>query len=150
MSGSRGGILLGMVGGVLLAAAIAMANAGPTPPSIELSLSTAELDSLGTYLSPSSPAPVLDEYGAFLPARAPDRTPVATPDVPAAEPDERRDWTLSAIVTGGTRPLAIIDDVTFAPGAMLPDGSRLVEIEPGHVVLREPNGTRRTLRLKAG
>ena len=148
MKGSRRGIVFGMMCGALLVAAIALANSPPAPAGPTPVLTAAELDSLGVYLGPSAPAPVLDEYGAFLPALEEEPPRNAGP-APAAGPPPT-DYAVSAIVTGGSRPLAIIDDAAVAPGATLPDGARVVSIEKDHVVLRHPDGTLRTLRLKAG
>ena len=150
MKGSRRGIVFGMVCGVLLVAAIALASSAPAPAGPGPVITAGELDSLSVYLAPSAPAPVLDEYGAFLPAVE------ASPAVPAgplpagAAGPPATEYAVTAIVTGGSRPLAIIDDATFAPGATLPDGARIVSIEKDQVVLRHPDGTLRTLRLKAG
>ncbi|HEU4453287.1 MAG TPA: hypothetical protein VFZ18_08030 [Longimicrobiaceae bacterium] len=150
MKGSRGGIVVGMVCGVLLAAAIALASSAPVPVGPNPVLTAVELDSLSVYLGPSAPAPLLDEYGAFLPAVEAEPLSSAGPLPAHAAAPPPAAYAVTAIVTGGSRPLAIIDDATFAPGAMLPDGARVVSIEKDHVVLRHPDGTLRTLRLKAG
>jgi hypothetical protein len=150
VKGSRRGIAFGMVCGVLLVVAIALANSAPVSAGPNPVLTAAELDSLSVYLGPSAPAPVLDEYGAFLPAIEAEPIALAGP-IPAQESEPPPSaYAVTAIVTGGSRPLAIIDDATFAPGATLPDGARVVSIEKDHVVLRHPDGTLRTLRLKAG
>ena len=149
MSRSRRGIFIGMACGILVTGAIFRARTAAIPPLIEPRLTAAELDSLSVYLSPSAAAPALDEYGAFVPAAASERTegpPYAATD----EPAPKREWSVSAIVTGGSRSIAVIDDVTIRAGSILPDGSRVVAIEADHVILRDPNGTLRTLRLKAG
>ena len=150
MTGPRRGIIAGMVCGILLAGAIALANSAPAPGGTDPVITLAELDSLSVYLAPSAPAPVLDEYGAFLPAleAEPSSPPDGSPPEESGPPPS--DYAVTAIVTGGSRPLAIIDDATVAPGATLPDGARVVSIDTDRVVLRHPDGTLRTLRLKAG
>ena len=152
MRGPRSGILVGMFCGVLLAGAIAMAGTASVPALVEPPLSAAELDSLAVYLAPSEPAPLLDEYGAFLPAAEPLGIPAAQPAEIAvgaiATPSAARN--VSAIVTGGARPLAIVDDASVSVGSVLPDGARVVSIHVDHLVVREADGTLRTLRLKAG
>jgi hypothetical protein len=145
------GILMGMAAGVLLVGAIAWANTAPAPAASDLSMSAAELDSLSVYLTPSAPAPMLDQQAAFLP-EARRLEPPAGPIDPGPEDlavvAPLR--SVSAILTGGGGALAIIDDVTVGPGALLPDGARVVSIDRESVVLRETDGTIRTLRLKAG
>lgn len=149
MSRSRRGIFIGMACGVLATGVVARARPAAIPPVLDPPLTTAELDSLSAYLSPSAAAPALDEYGAFLPAVASER-PVDDPYSPSKEPAPEREWSVSAIVTGGARSIAVIDDVTIRSGAILSDGSRVVAIGIDHVILRDRNGTLRTLRLKAG
>ncbi|MBW3628440.1 MAG: hypothetical protein KY464_04000 [Gemmatimonadetes bacterium] len=107
-----------------------------------------ELDSLSRYLAPVAPAPRLDDYAVFLPARrAPRYQPAAPPPIIETAPSV---WELSAIMITGARPVAIINDQTVVAGARLPDGAVVLEIERDHVVIREPNGTRRRLVLAAG
>ena len=107
-----------------------------------------ELDSLSRYLAPVGPAPRLDDYAVFLPARRPARYQPPEPR-PVEEPSTSS-WELSAIMIAGSRPVAIIDDEAFAAGARLPDGAVVLQIERDHVVIRTPNGTRRRLVLSAG
>ena len=106
-----------------------------------------ELDSLSRYLAPVAPAPRLDDYAVFLPARRPAR--FAPEPEPAQEPPASS-WELSAIMIAGVRPVAIINDEAFVAGARLPDGAVVLQIERDHVVIRAPNGTRRRLVLSAG
>ena len=152
MKGSWRGIAFGMICGVLLAGAIAVAN---TPSAPELSsppLGAAELASLSVYLLPAEPAPLLDQYGAFLPALEP-LAPAASADEgigASTLPEQALPRNVSAIVAGGPKPLAIIDDATVSAGTLLPGGARVVSIQPDHVLVREADGTLRTLRLKAG
>lgn len=149
MKRSRRGIFIGMACGVLATGAVARARTVAIPPVVDPPLTTAELDSLSAYLSPSAAAPALDEYGAFLPPMAPEQ-PVDPPYATSHERGPEREWRVSAIVTGGVRSIAVIDDVTIRAGGILPDGSRVVAIGADHVILRDPDGTLRTLRLKAG
>lgn len=110
-----------------------------------------EMDSLSRYLTPVGPAPRLDDYGAFLPARrAPVGQPDAAPIATAPEEEDPSTWQLSAILIAGTRPVAIINDQAVSAGARLTDGTVVLEIERDHVVIRAPNGTRRRLVLTAG
>lgn len=101
-----------------------------------------ELDTLSRYLSPAQPAPRLDEYQAYLPAAA---EPVRS--LPAPQPTPPVSLRLSAVLITGDRPMAIINDIPVAPGARLPGGAEVVSIEREQVVVRDPDGTRRTLRL---
>ena len=110
--------------------------------------SAEELDSLARYLSPVQPAPRLDDYAVFLPARPAPRVESVAP--PPAEAEPGTQWELSAILIAGARPVAIINDQAVAPGAELSDGSRVLTIERDHVVIRAPNGARRRLFLTAG
>lgn len=103
-----------------------------------------ELDSLVPYLAPVAAAPRIDDYGAFLPA-ATAPAPAAPRPAPLGAPAP--EWRLSAVLITGDRPIAIIDDAPVGLGARLPDGSVVVAIEREQVVLRAPDGTRRTLRL---
>jgi hypothetical protein len=105
----------------------------------------AELDSLSRYLTPVPPAPPLDDYAAFLPARPALRAP--DPVVEDTRPDE---WQLSAILITGARPMAIINDQAVARGARLPDGAVVLEIDRTQVIIRAPNGARRRLVLTDG
>lgn len=106
-----------------------------------------ELDSLGRYLEPSDPAPPLDDYAVFLPAEPEPyfgEPSGPLPQVPAPELE------LSAILTGGSRPVAIINDQPVRPGAKLPGGSILLAIAPDHVVIRDPGGAQRRVFLRDG
>lgn len=110
-----------------------------------------ELDSLSRYLSVAAPAPRLDDYGAFVPARRIEPLPAPLP--PVAEPVAEAptpSWQLSAILIAGGRPVAVIDDQAVAPGGRLPDGSVVLAIETDHVLLRSPGGRQHRLTLRAG
>lgn len=104
----------------------------------------ADLDSLSRYLEPVPPAPEIENYEMFLPAR--EFVPVTRPPIFSEPPQPRR---LSAIMVIGQRPIAIIDDQQVSEGEMLPGGTIVVDITPVGVTLREPNGTQRTIQLPA-
>lgn len=110
--------------------------------------SPAELDSLERYLTPVAPAPRVDDYAAFLPAAAAPRIPVREESVGVEAP--RMAWRLSAILITGERPLAIINDQQVRPGEPLPGGARVLSIGRDHVVIRESDGTQRTVRISEG
>ena len=107
-----------------------------------------ELDSLARYLAPVAPAPRLDDYAVFLPARRPAR--FVPPESGPVEEPSTSSWELSAIMIAGARPVAIINDEPYAAGARLPDGAVVLQIERDHVLIRAPNGARRRLVLAAG
>lgn len=122
-------------------------------PSAEAAMevpSAVEMDSLSRYLAPAAPAPRLDDAAVFL--AAPTRVaatalPVGAPGPVDPDPSV---WKLSAILIGGPRPIAIIDDQPVTAGGELADGSRVLSIERDHVVIQAPNGARRRLSLTAG
>ena len=117
-------------------AAPAVAFAGPT---------IQDLDTLARYLVPVPPAPAVDEYDMFLPAAsAPVRR--TSSSLPPEPPQPRR---LSAILLIGSEPIAIIDDQQVRRGATLPGGAQVVSIDRTGVLLREPDGSQRTLRISA-
>jgi hypothetical protein len=105
-----------------------------------------EVDSLSRYLGPVGAAPELDAYEAFVPAAdAPDE-PYAPVSQPLAPPPTRR---LSAIMIGGPRPVAIIDNRQVGPGDRLDGGGIVESITRDRVIVRERNGQLRTLSLSA-
>lgn len=108
-----------------------------------------EMDSLSRYLAPVDPAPRLDDYAAFLPAR-PEPLRYAVPVEEPVAPEVATVWQLSAILIAGARPVAIINDQAVAPGARLDDGTVVLEIAKDNVLIRAPNGARRRLFLTAG
>lgn len=140
------GAAVAAVGALLVALAVA-AWTDRTPAVAEAPWpSAAELDSLTAYLAPSAPAPRVDDYAAFVPA--PHASLAAPPaNAPAAAQTEVQ---LSAILIAGARPMAIINDQTVLPGARLEGGAVLLSIEPDHVLIREPDGSRRRVFLTAG
>lgn len=113
------------------------------PPPAYAGPSRLELDSLARYLGPVPPAPPLDDYDMFVPAGEPLPAPRAAPPAPVV----RTTYRLSAILVVGDRPMAIIDDQQVRTGSTLPGGTQVVEIDRSQVVLRDPDGFRRTLRL---
>ena len=115
-----------------------VAFVGPSPE---------ELDSLSKYLQPVEAAPEIDNYDMFVPAGEAAIFPL--PPSAAAEEAAPRSRRLTAILTVGDRPIAIIDDEQVTAGAVLPGGTEVVEIGRSEVTLREPNGSRRTLRISA-
>lgn len=121
-------------------------DAAPTETSLP---SPEALDSLEPYLKPVAAAPRLDDYTAFVPAAAPP-TPVGAPLSPPAAPAPRVDWRVSAILVAGGRPTAILNDESVGVGARLADGTRVEAILQDRVIIRAPDGTRRTLWLSAG
>jgi hypothetical protein len=142
---ARGAAVAG-VGAALIALAIA-AWSNPAPDTTATPWpSAAELDSLAAYLAPTAPAPRVDDYAAFVPAR---HLPAAPPpgEPPAAAQTHVQ---LSAILIAGARPVAIINDQTVLPGARLEGGAVVLSIEPDHVLIREPDGSRRRVFLTAG
>lgn len=108
-----------------------------------------ELDSLAAYQEPVEPAPTLDEYAAFIPARIPAQSR-PFPDIETAPPAPEPELRVTAILVVGARPVAIINDEAVGLGGRLPGGGSVVAIERDHVIVRAPDGTRRTLRLPAG
>lgn len=101
-----------------------------------------EIDSLSRYLAASEPAPRIDDYAAYLPA---ERAPQVWRPAPVQAPPS--DLRLSAILIAGGRELAIINDRHVRPGERLNGGAVVVSIARDHVVVRERDGTLRTLRL---
>ena len=81
----------------------------------------------------------------FIPAMESVR-PRFLPPATAEPPQPRR---LSAILVIGGEPIAIIDDQQVRRGSVLPGGTQVVDIDRAGVVLREPDGRQRTLRLSA-
>lgn len=146
-----GGRLAGVTGVSLLLLAIAVwsfrsrTEVAAAPAGLP---SAVEMDSLARYLAPAEPAPSLDDYAVFIPARPEPRDYDPPPQASVEEPGAV--WRLSAILIAGARPVAIINDEAVAPGAELSDGSRVLTIERDHVVIRAPNGARRRLFLTAG
>lgn len=115
------------------------ARPGPWP-------SAAELDTLARYLDPAAPAPALDDYAAFLPAAPRPLPRPARVGEPVAEAPPMS-WRLTAVLIAGDRPVAILNDQHVRPGDALEGGARVVSIARDHVVVREPNGARRTVWL---
>lgn len=125
---------------VLLAAREVSLHAAPLEPWPEV----AELDSLTRYLAPVEPAPRPDDYGAFIPARpAP-----ASPRPRAREPATT--LRLSAILIAGDRRVAIINDRDVRQGDRVGPDAVVLSIGRDHVVIRERDGSPRTLRLTTG
>lgn len=84
------------------------------------------------------------------------RDPLARPGdaqpeqaVPQQPPPQPPSWRLGAVMTGGDRDVAVINDQVYSEGDAI-DGGRVVEIERGRVVIRwrgrrfvlEPDGGR--------
>jgi hypothetical protein len=99
------------------------------------------LDSLGRYLVPVQPIPAVDPYEIYLPAELPPLADVAPAPVV-------RDWEVGAILIVGGRASAIIDDQQVREGDRLPDGSIVESIAADHVIIRTPDGQRRTLSFQ--
>lgn len=143
--------LVGALGLAVLSTA-AGAVLRPAPPRGEPGLpDVAEVDSLAAYLGPGPATPRLDDYGAFLPARA--STAAIHRSVPAQPSDATPDSALTpphrlgGIILAGGVPLAFLDGEPVPRGAQLSDGSTVVEISLDHVVIRAPAGALRTLSL---
>jgi hypothetical protein len=123
-------------------------------PSAFVGPSFEELDSLSRYLAPLSrylapvgPAPDVEDYEMFVPAGELVPTPLPGPAVTEAAPPATLPHRLTAILVVGDQPTAIIDDRQVWTGSVLPGGTEVVAIDRSQVVLRGPDGSRRTLRL---
>lgn len=69
------------------------------------------------------------------------------PDSPAqAQPNAERAPSLTAIWISDTRKRATIDGVTVGKGHTLADGSRVLQIRPGYVLIKQ-NGANKKLYL---
>ena len=125
---------------VLLVAAVwgTVRRNGPPPSHWP---DAAHLDSLSQYLVRGEAAPSPDDYVAFLPARRPASGGRPRSTAPAFSAR------VSAILIAGDRRLAIIDDRNVRPGDRLAGGALVLSIGPDHVVVRDRDGSRRTLRL---
>lgn len=144
MSGRARGLLLGLLGLLLVGAAV-RALSRPAPRAASNWPTPQELDSLSRYLQPGAPAPRIDEYDVYLPAAPPER---AAPPPPVARAAPLPDRSLSAILITSSLPVAIIDDQQVRPGDRLAGGGQVLSIERDRVVVREADGTRRTLRVR--
>ena len=133
---------------VLMAFTVRFLRADASPTAAGTIPTPEHLDSLGRYLQPVRPAPRPDDYEIFFPAEDRPLPQAGWPDAePPREAPTRR---VSAIIIAGSRPIAIIDDQTVAPGSTLPDGSIVESIEREYVVIRAPNGVRHRLSLTTG
>jgi hypothetical protein len=59
-------------------------------------------------------------------------------------------WRVSATISGGRRPAAIINDVLIFVGDVLPGGMKLTSVEPDRVVLTDTKGTAHTVAVREG
>lgn len=97
-----------------------------------------DMDTLGRYLTAVEPIAAVDPYEIYLPATEP--PPAEYVPAPVA-----RDWQVGAILIVGGRASAIIDDQQVRVGDRLSDGSVIESIAADHVIIRTPDGQRRTL-----
>lgn len=142
----RARVVLAGLRALLVLGVVVWATRAPEPVAASAAWpSPEELDSLSAYLAPAVAAPNIDEYAAYLPA---DDAPVVRqeyrPRRPAIEAPDRK---LSAILITPDRPIAIIDNQQVRPGEQLPGGAEVLAIEKDQVIVREADGTRRTLRV---
>jgi hypothetical protein len=59
-------------------------------------------------------------------------------------------WIVSTIMITENRRVAVINGVLASAGSVLPNGARVLAIEPDHVVLAESNGARREISVQGG
>lgn len=104
-----------------------------------------ELDTLGQYLEPGEAAPEVEDYEMFIPAQG----SIPRDPGPMPGPAPVRERRLSAILVVGDQPIAIIDDQRVTAGTTLPGGTVVADIDRTEVLLREPDGSLRTLSLSA-
>jgi hypothetical protein len=118
------------------AAAQLQAHRTATPP---------QLESLALYLKPIAAAPPAPLVEPFVPPRYEDDEPVEAPTGSPGRPG----WTVSAILISDVRRVAVVNEELVTIGSRTAGGARIVAIEPDHVVLTEPGGARRVVRVAA-
>lgn len=119
------------------AAAELRAHQTATPP---------QLESLALYLKPIAPAPPAPLVEPLAPPSYDDDPPAAAPNTGSpAKPG----WTVSAILISDVRRVAVVNEELVTIGSRTAGGARIVAIEPDHVVLTEPGGARRVVRVAA-
>ena len=135
-------------------AAAAQPQAAPTPPPAP---PTSDPDAMRPYLRPLSDTVLFRPRRQLV--RLPERDPFASrvvvvavrpdpgPIQPPPAPPPRTEYVLSGILFGANRPIAFINDLSFAVGDRLPGGATLTAIEERRVVITESNGSRRVLTL---
>lgn len=112
------------------------------------------LEQLRAYLYPTDPNPKwLEEERVRMGLDAREipelaAPPVTTERTPAPASTPLPDRELSAIILQGDWRAAVIDQRIVSEGEELPDGARVVSIEPDAVLLREPGGPVRRLELR--
>jgi hypothetical protein len=141
--------LLGLAVAAILIAGVArlFTNAAAAELQAHRTASPPQLESLALYLkpiAPSPPAPLVEPFVApRYDADEPTRPPSGT--VPPAKPG----WTVSAILISDVRRVAVVNEELVTIGSRTTSGARIVAIEPDHVVLTEPGGARRVVRVAA-
>lgn len=107
---------------------------------------TPQLESLAPYLKPIAPAPPAPLVEPFAPPSYDDDPPIQAVNTGSpAKPG----WTVSAILISDVRRVAVVNEELVTIGSRTAGGARIVAIEPDHVVLTEPGGARRVVRVAA-
>lgn len=142
--------------GLLLFAVVRWATLEPAPVVGAAQLpDPAELESSRRYLgSVGELPPWLDETGLVLSAprsgapNAWDPPPPPPPRRGVREGRGRPRHAVTAILIRSGGRVAVVDDRTVVAGDQLASGARVLRIEPDHVILQEPDGTRTVARLR--
>ena len=120
-------------------------NAAAAELKAQQATAPAELESLAVYLKPIAPAPPAPLVEPFVPTRY-DDDPV---DMANRAGPPKPGWTVSAILISDVRRVAVVNEELVTIGSRTAGGARIVAIEPDHVVLTEPGGGRRVVRVAA-
>ena len=106
-----------------------------------------QLESLAPYLKPIAPTPPTPLVEPFVIPRYEDDEPPPTPTGTGSP--AKPGWTVSAILISDVRRVAVVNEELVTIGSRTAGGARIVAIEPDHVVLTEPGGARRVVRVAA-
>lgn len=141
--------LLGLAIAAIIIAGVARmyTNAAAAQLRAHQTATPAQLESLALYLKPippGAPAPLVEP---FLPPTYEDDEPAGAPDGTVSPP--KPGWTVSAILISDVRRVAVVNEELVTIGSRTAGGARIVAIEPDHVVLTEPGGARRVVRVAA-
>jgi hypothetical protein len=136
------------VAGIMIAGvARIFTNAAAAQLQAHRTATPAQLESLALYLKPIPPAPPAPLVEPFLPPAYEDDEPPGPPG--GTSSPAKPGWTVSAILISDVRRVAVVNEELVTIGSRTAGGARIVAIEPDHVVLTEPGGARRVVRVAA-
>ena len=145
--------VLGVTIGIIMIAGAGRLLAGSAADELrrqQTTISPMQLETLANYLRPLPPTQLPRLVEPVIRPRDVSDDFMALPggDEPSLAPAAPT-WVVTAILITDTRRVAVVNEDLVTIGSTVRGGARVTAIERDHVVLTEPGGRRRVLRVAA-